>query len=135
MKKLKKMLKEQKGFTLVELVVVIAILGILIAIAVPKYNDITRNSKIKAHQATARTIMSAIIMAEAENPGEDLTKDKIEKFLTASTTIEIAKPKDDAWTVQKTTSGEWEIFYNQVKYYPVQDNTYYEGEKVKKKIK
>lgn len=134
MKKLKKMLKEQKGFTLVELVVVIAILGILIAIGVPKYNDITRNSKIKAHQATARTIMSAITMAEAENPGKSLAASDIQKFLTASTTI-ADSAEEDAWTVQKTTSGEWEISYNTVKYYPVQDNDYYENEEVKKKIK
>lgn len=64
--------KNKKGFTLVELVVVIAILGVLAAIAVPKLTNTLTNSKDKADLATARVIESAVQMFQANSPGNAL---------------------------------------------------------------
>ncbi|MGI5876635.1 MAG: type II secretion system protein [Dethiobacteria bacterium] len=57
----------QKGFTLVELVVVIAIIGFLTAIAVPLYGNITAKAEEKVNEANIKIILGAIDMYRAEN--------------------------------------------------------------------
>lgn len=44
-------LNNQEGFTLVEIIAVLILLGILAAVAVPKYIDLTTNAQIRALQA------------------------------------------------------------------------------------
>lgn len=59
-------LKNKKGFTLVELIIVIAILGILTAIAVPKFSGFTTKAKTSADAANIKTIQNAVHVYEAE---------------------------------------------------------------------
>ena len=56
---LKLFMRSKKGFTLVELMVVVVILGILVAIAVPIYNSITGDAERRACHANLRTIDGA----------------------------------------------------------------------------
>ncbi|QUH21667.1 type II secretion system protein [Alkaliphilus sp. B6464] len=58
-------MKNQKGFTLVELIVVIAILGILGAIAVPKFGGFKETAAEKADEATMDVIRNAVMIALA----------------------------------------------------------------------
>jgi len=72
LKKFRKMLKKQEGFTLVELMVVVVILGILAGIGVQQYGRIQRDAKIAAHNANVRIITNAAnmyIMMHDEVPG------------------------------------------------------------------
>lgn len=62
MKDLKKLLKEQSGFTLVELMIVVAIIGVLSAVAVPnfkKYQAKAKSSEAKVQLAAAYTAQQA----------------------------------------------------------------------------
>ena len=65
-KLMKRLHKNQKGFTLVELMVVVVIIGILVAIAIPVYNSVQGNAQQNACDATVRTLNGASTMFNAE---------------------------------------------------------------------
>ena len=61
--------RNQKGFTLVELVVVIAILGILAAIAVPRFIASLEEARSTADEANMRVLQTAVDLFYAETEG------------------------------------------------------------------
>ncbi len=52
------MKNNENGFTLVELLAVVVIVGVLIGIAVPRFVNLTERSRLAADQATVRTLNS-----------------------------------------------------------------------------
>jgi prepilin-type N-terminal cleavage/methylation domain-containing protein len=74
--------KNQKGFTLLELIIVVAILGVIIAIAVPQYNSYRTRAQTASVMSNCRSLYRAFTVFYLENeyaypsaPGDGNTDD------------------------------------------------------------
>lgn len=74
MRRLMERFKRQEGFTLVEILIVVVIIGILAGIAVPMYSNVQEKAKVAATQAELSGIKTALVLWEMEHgaPPEEL---------------------------------------------------------------
>ncbi|MFW1798290.1 prepilin-type N-terminal cleavage/methylation domain-containing protein [Acinetobacter guillouiae] len=63
----------QKGFTLIELMIVVAIIGILAAIAIPAYSDYTKKSSQAACLAETKGYANKIFLIKNDATGDSTT--------------------------------------------------------------
>jgi MSHA pilin protein MshA len=66
-------MKQQSGFTLIELIVVIVILGILAATALPKFTGMTADARAAKMQGVAASLRAAATMAHGQALAEQAT--------------------------------------------------------------
>ena len=66
------MKKNKKGFTLAELLIVVAIIGVLVAISIPIFTSQLRKARVAVNQANARAGEAAAYAAYLEDPSYDI---------------------------------------------------------------
>ncbi len=111
LKKLRKMLKKQEGFTLVELMIVVVILGILAGIGVQQYANVQERAKKAADEANRKVLTNATNMwlilesPDATEEPFEVTEDELVPYYLDEWP-DNPLDKDDPYIVIVTTKGD-----------------------------
>ena len=81
----------QKGFTLIELIVVIVILGILAATALPRFINVATDARVAAMNGLAGGLRSAVVLAQSRYVATgDATATTVNMGLTGADPVTVA---------------------------------------------
>jgi MSHA pilin protein MshA len=109
MQKKKNLLQNEKGFTLIEIIAVLVILGILAAVAVPKYIDLTTTAKVKASEGQVAEMKATLNLAYANYYiTNSAAPSGVQAIVAAGFVDDTAKTvgvTPDVWTVKLKATG------------------------------
>lgn len=102
--------RRQKGFTLIELVIVIAIIAILISIAAMKYSTTNLAAEAAAHNSNVKVLKSAGILYLIDNPDakDGISLEALKPYLEGGKIPKPAKhyKRATTFTVKATDDGD-----------------------------
>lgn len=106
-------MKKQQGFTLIELMIVVAIIGILAAVAIPAYQDYTVKSKVSEGTGIASPARTALGVACSEGSMTSSTN-QTDLGLSAATDYTGTYVKSVTGAGTSTTVGTVTIVYTAI---------------------
>ena len=99
------MVRNSKGFTLIELLIVVVIIGILAAIAIPKFANTKEKAYISAMKSDLRNLAAAQEAYFADELSYTTTMGNLEYNQSQNVTINLGSGDQDDWQATATHSG------------------------------
>ncbi|WP_338769603.1 type II secretion system major pseudopilin GspG [Massilia sp. METH4] len=103
--------RRARGFTLIEIMVVVVIMGVLAALVVPKLLARTGESKVAAAKVDIATIMQSLKLYKLDNTRYPTTEQGLQALLTKPTTGPAANGWKEGGYLEKMPKDPWGFQY------------------------